>query len=129
MGRIMKGRRFLKAFFVITLLVSIVFPLYQIWTSLHVMAHNQYRNRFARLQSTERPDSPSRHFGLTGAELSTIDKDTSYAYTDAVRDGYRLGRGYSTLLQDCLVSDLLFGVASVFGLWACRKPGPTGISG
>jgi hypothetical protein len=61
------------------------------------------------------------HLGLTGSELATLNESVALAYTDAVRDGYRLGTGYSALSIQCLGLSVLLFAASVTGLRACWR--------
>ena len=55
----------MRAFFVILLVVSIVFPLYSLMTSVSDFAHNQWKMRSERLQGTTLPEPQSAHLGLT----------------------------------------------------------------
>jgi hypothetical protein len=109
-----------KAIFGLLLLISILFPVYAVLAGLQIMLHNQYEGRFRRLHSTEESLMPSGHLGLTKTELAVLDRDVVFAYTDAVGDGFRLGRGYSELWLEAIAVDGLLFVSSVLGLWACR---------
>ena len=110
----------MRAFFVILLVVSVVFPLYSLKTSVGDFAHNQWTMRFERLQGTTRPEPSSAYVGLTAAQLVGLDELVSSAYKNAVYDGYRLGNGYETLWFQALGVDALLFVASVIGLRRCR---------
>ena len=118
----------LKAVFGIVILVSIVMPIYNVSSGLQIIAHNYYEDRFTRLKSSGRPDTPSL-FGLTASELAGLPRETADAYEHAVRDGYRLGQGYSALWsQSMALAGLLF-VSGILGLWTCglrrQSPNPT----
>ena len=110
----------MKIFFVLLLLVSIVFPAYSFLTMIGDFAHNQYEMRLERLEGTTPETSPSPHLGLTRMELSKLDEPVRFAYDDAVRDGYRLGRGYNKLWNQSLGLDALLFVASIIGLTKLR---------
>jgi hypothetical protein len=84
-------------------------------------AHNQYLMRFERLEETTAVTSPSVHFGLTKMELSKLEEPISSAYGAAVRDGYRLGRGYSKLWIQSLGLNVLLFVTSIVGLTKLRN--------
>jgi hypothetical protein len=118
-----------KIIFGVLLLISIVFPVHNVATGLEIVVHNEYEGRFTRLQSTEptvRGPLPNGHFGLTATDLAALDREVAFAYTDAVRDAYRLGHGYSGLWQESMVLDGLLFVSSALGLWACwsRRQSP-----
>ncbi len=119
----------MKPFFWSLLVISVFVPIYTFGAGLQVMAHNQYRNRADRLKSSEQPRHPSGHVGLTGAEIAALDPDVAYAYTDSVRDGYRLGRGYEALSLELLLLDGLLFISSIVGIRAChvrsQSPDPT----
>jgi hypothetical protein len=110
----------MKAFFWVLVVISVLLPAYNLVAGLEVILHNQYQGRAARLETTEPPLIPSGHLGLTGAELSKLDQDVAFAYTDSVRDGYRLGREYSALWLRSLGLDGLLFVSSIVGLRLCR---------
>lgn len=109
----------MKAFFVLTLVVSVLWPLIMFVGGINVMAHNQYQYRHELLDAWEREkDHASAHLGLTQKELAKCDDYTANAYRESVYDGYRLGTGYGSLaLQGLSMSALLF-LASVLGLRA-----------
>ena len=113
----------MRAILVILLAVSIVFPFYSFMTSVGDFAHNQWKARSERLEGTTRPEPPSAHLGLTGAQLAGQDELVSSAYKDAVYDGYRLGNGYQKLSFQALGIDALLFVASVIGLRRCQSLG------
>jgi len=113
----------MKAFFVVLLVVSIVFPFYSFMTSLSDFAHNQWKMRSERLEDTTRPELASAHLGLTAAQLAGLDELVSSAYKDAVYDGYRLGNGYEKLSFQALGIDALLFVASIIGLRRCQSFG------
>ncbi len=83
-------------------------------------AHNQYAMRLERLEGTTPVTSPSVHLGLTRTELSKLDEAVSSAYGAAVRDGYRLGRGYNKTWIQSLGLDVLIFVTSIVGLIKLR---------
>jgi|GEM_PF-6195544 len=109
----------LKAFFGIVLLVAIVMPIYNVNLGLQVIVHNQYEERVARLKSTDRSDHSSL-FGLTASELAGLPRETAEAYENAVRDGDRLGRGYSALGKQSMALDGLLFLSGLVGLLCCR---------
>jgi hypothetical protein len=111
----------MKAFFVVLLVVSIVFPVYSFMASLGDFAHNQYKTRSERLAATTRPVLPNAHLGLTAAQLAGLDELVGSAYKDSVYDGYRLGNGYERLWFQALGVDALLFIASVIGLRRCRS--------
>ena len=113
----------MRAFFVILLLVSIVFPFYSFMRTVGDFAHNQWKMRSQRLHGTTPSEPPSAHLGLTAAQLAGLDELVSSAYKDAVYDGYRLGNGYEKLLFQALGIDALLFVASVIGLRRCKSLG------
>src|SRR6266404_9743759 len=113
----------MRAFFVILLVVSIVFPFYSFMRSVGDFAHNQWKGRSERLKDTAGPEPPSAHLGLTAAQLAGLDELVSSAYKDAVYDGYRLGNGYEKLSFQALGIDALLFVASVIGLRRCKSLG------
>ena len=106
----------MKAFLVFVLLVSVVFPIYSFMAMMGDFGHNQYATRLERLQGTTPVTSPSVHLGLTKIELSKLDETASSAYGVAVRDGYRLGRGYNRLWIQSLGLDVLLLLTSIIGL-------------
>ena len=110
----------MKAFFVFLLVVSVVFPIYSFLITLGDFAHNPYEMRVKRLEETTVMISPSVHFGLTKTELSKQEEAVRLAYDAAVRDGYRLGRGYGKLWLQSLGLDVLLFVASIVGLAQLR---------
>jgi hypothetical protein len=110
---------FLKAVFGIVLLVSIVMPIYNIRSCMQIIAHNYYEDRFARLKSSGLSDTPSL-FGLTASELAGLPRETAEAYEHAVRDGHRLGQGYSALWSQSMALNGLLFVSGILGLWSCR---------
>jgi len=114
------GNNAMKAFFVLLLLVSIVFPVYSFMTTIGDFAHNQYAMRLERLEGTTPETSRSVHLGLTKIDLSKLDEAVRASYEDAVRDGYRLGRGYNKLCLQSLVLDVLLFIASIVGLTKLR---------
>ena len=89
-------------------------------TTLGDFAHNQYAMRVERLEGTTPMTSPSVHLGLTKMELSKLEETVSSSYGAAVRDGYRLGRGYNKLWMQSLGLDVLLFVASIVGLTKLR---------
>ena len=107
----------LKIFFGVVLLASILMPIYNIRSYLQVIAHNYYEDRYARLMSSGQPDNL---FGLTAPELARLPRETAEAYEQAVRDGYRLGEGYSELWSRSMALDGLLFVSGILGLWSCR---------
>jgi hypothetical protein len=109
----------LKIFFGMVLLVSIVMPIYSVNSALQMTVHNQYEERFVRLKSSGRSDTPSL-FGLNASELAGLPRETAEAYEHAVRDGYRLGHGYSALWSQSMALDGLLFVSGILGLWSCR---------
>ena len=111
----------MKAFFVILLFISILIPLCNLIGGLEVMVHNQYDRRLDHLRSTESSGLPGGHLGLTARDLATLDNQVAFAYTDAVRDGYRLGLGFSALWFESMALDGLLFVSSLVGLCACRN--------
>jgi len=113
----------MRAFFIIVLVVSIVFPFYSFMRSVGDFAHNQWKMRSERLQGTTLPEPPSAHLGLTAGQLAGLDEMISSAYKDAVYDGYRLGNGYERLSFQALGIDALLFVASVIGLRRCQGLG------
>jgi hypothetical protein len=110
----------MKIFFIVVLVLSILFPPYMLVAGLGVMAHNQYEMRVKRLDGRTPMTGPSAHLGLTPTQLSGLDELVVSAYTDAVHDGYRLGRGFSILSLEALVLDAVLFFAAIFGLSACR---------
>jgi hypothetical protein len=114
------GEHAMKTFFVLLLLVSIIFPVYSFMVTIGDFAHNQYAMRLERLEGTTPETSPSVHLGLTKMELSKLDEAVRASYDAAVRDGYRLGRGYNKLCLQSLGLDVLLFVASIVGLTKLR---------
>jgi hypothetical protein len=114
------GDNTMKTFFVLLLLVSIVFPVYSFMATIGDFAHNQYEMRLERLEGTTPETTPSAHLGLTKIELSKLDEAVSASYDQAVRDGYRLGRGYDKLWIQSLGLDVLLFLASIVGLTKLR---------
>src|SRR6266542_2321195 len=110
----------MKAFLVFLLVVSVVFPFYSFMATIGDFAHNQYAMRLERLEGTTPVTSPSVHLGLTRTELSKLDEAVSSAYGAAVRDGYRLGRGYNKIWIQSLGLDVLIFVTSIVGLIKLR---------
>jgi hypothetical protein len=110
----------LRIFFGILLVVSILVPIYNVSSGLQVIAHNEYDGRFARLRLTDPSNHPSLHFGLTASELAAVSRETADAYRDAVRDGYRLGRGYSAIWRQSIALNGLLFLSGLVGLWSCR---------
>ena len=110
----------LKIFFGLVLLISIVMPLYNLNSGLQIIVHNQYEERFARLTSSKPSDTP-RLFGFTAPELTALPRETAEAYENAVRDGYRLGQGYSALWMQSIALDALLFLSGILGLWSCRQ--------
>jgi hypothetical protein len=110
----------MKIFFVLLLLVSIGFPIYSFMATIGDFAHNQYSMRLERFEGTSPVTTPSIHLGLTKMELAKLDEAVSSSYGEAVRDGYRLGRGYSKLWMQSLGLDILLLVASLVGLTKLR---------
>ena len=113
----------MRAFFIIVLVVSIVFPFYSSMRSVGDFAHNQWKMRSERLTDTTRPEPLSAHLGLTAVQLAGLDELVSSAYKDAVYDGYRLGNGYEKLSSQALGIDALLFVASIIGLRRCQSFG------
>jgi hypothetical protein len=103
------------------LVIAVLFPVWNLVDGLETMVHNQYKGRFNRLQAAEEVKFPSLHLGLTATELAALDRNTVFAYTDAVNDGYRLGYAYSTLWLESMALDGLLFISSVLGLLACRQ--------
>jgi hypothetical protein len=111
----------MKPFFIVTLLISIVFPFFSFVATMRDFAHNQWKTRHERLANTTIPKHPSAHLGLTAAQLTGLDNLVADAYKDAVYDGHRTGRGYQTLWFESILLDGLVLVASLVGLRACRR--------
>jgi len=111
----------MKPFFVVTLLISIVFPFYSFVATMRDFAHNQWQTRHQRLADTTIPHYPSAHLGLTAAQLTDVDNLVADAYKDSVYDGYRTGGGYGALWFEAMLLDGLLIVASLVGLRACRS--------
>ena len=96
---------------------SLASVLYQLDAGLGVMAHNQYRGRHDLLDTSRpQPNHLSSHLGLTPMELASCDKYVADAYQESVYDGYRLGRGYSRLGEQCLILAGLLFVTSIIGI-------------
>ena len=110
----------LKAFFGIVLLVAIVTPIYNLRSGLQVIVHNQYEERVARLNKSADRSDHSSLFGLTASELAGLPRETAEAYENAVRDGDRLGRGYSALWKQSMALDGLLFLSGLVGLLCCR---------
>jgi hypothetical protein len=111
----------MKPFFIVTLLISIVFPFYSFVATMRDFAHNQWKTRHERLADTTIPKHPSAHLGLTAAQLTGLDNLVADAYKDAVYDGHRTGGGYQSLWFESMLLDGLLFVASLVGLRACRS--------
>ena len=116
-------RHMLKAFFIVLLVVSVVFPVYTSMTYVRDFAHNQWKARSKRVEDPVREQPPSAHFGLTAPQLADLDEVVASAYKDAVYDGYRLGNGYEKLWFQALVVDGLLVAASIIGLVHCKSVG------
>jgi hypothetical protein len=110
----------MKAFFIVLLVVSILYPFYAMGADIFMLAHNQYEGRYRRLSITEHNLMPSRHLGLTSNEIAVVDKDVAFAYTDSVNDGYRLGLVYSRVQRRAVLLDALLFISGIVGLRACR---------
>jgi hypothetical protein len=112
-----------KAFFIVTLVISIVFPFFEEFTGVLRLAHNQSARRPARLTMTSVPKLPSAHLGLTEGQLAGVDGLFAEAYRDSVGDGGRISIAYDMLRLQALGVDAVLFVASLIGLRACRSSG------
>ena len=112
----------MKAFFWLTLVLSVALVPYQLFSDLRVFAHNKYSTRNWQLDATiKHDDHVNASFGLTPSEVAKLDEYAAIAYRSAVFDGYRLGIGYGWLsLQSLAVTALLF-LSSIAGLRSLRK--------
>lgn len=113
----------MKWVFAILLLVSVAYPVFAVLDLLSVVAHNHWQTREHRINIMDKSPA-SATLGLTGMELSQLDQRdqlTSTAYTHAVVDAARLGRGYTQVWNLSLGLSALLCTASLCGLWLCRQ--------
>jgi hypothetical protein len=110
----------MRAFFLLSLCISILFPPVTFVASMRDFAHNQWEMRQRRLDGKTRVSGTSAHLGLTVAQVAGLDELARAAYKDAVYDGYRLGAGYELLWFGSLGLDALLFIVSLIGLLACR---------
>lgn len=117
----------MKIFFALMLIASVASVFYELDDGLYVMAHNHYRQRHDLLLGTylpsnlQQPEHMSTSLGLTQKELAQSDKYIADGYEQSVKDGYRLGDGYSRLSLQCLGVSLLLFVSSLLGLRTVGK--------
>lgn len=110
----------MRAFFIFSLCISVLFPPVTFVASMRDFAHNQWEMRQRRLDGTTPVTGTSAHLGLTVAQVAGLDELVRAAYKDAVYDGHRLGAGYQLLWLGSLGLDALLFIASLIGLRACR---------
>lgn len=123
------GRNHLvKTFFVLMLTASVVSVACELVDGLQVMSHNHFSQRQRLLigaypspDPQEQPEHVSTSLGLTQKELAQSDAYVAKAYTESVRDGYRLGNGYSRLCLQCLCLSVLLFVSSLFGVCTVKR--------
>ena len=109
----------MKAFFVLMLVASVLWPIIMLVGGMNVIAHNQYQYRHGLLDAGQREkDHASAHLGLTQKELAKCDDYTAKAYNESVYDGCRLGTGYSSLMLWGLAMSALLFLTSALGLRA-----------
>lgn len=112
----------MRLFFIALLICSCIFPFWMFVDLIGSYAHNQYASRhllFDREANGTYSSNPE--FGLTSSQISSLDKYTAAAYTDAVRDGYRLGVCCNRLSVQSLALDFLLFIASIGGIVSNRK--------
>jgi hypothetical protein len=113
----------MKWIFGALLLGSIVYPVYAFFELLSVSTHNHWAER-EQLMAVMDTSLDSANLGLTGAELAELDQRdqlASTAYTRAVVEAARLGRGYTQVWNLSLGLSALLCTASLCGLWLCRQ--------
>jgi hypothetical protein len=110
-----------KTFFVLMALTSIASLIYNLASGLKTMSHNHYDERHYLIYVAKDPPHRSESLGLTPKELARCDQYVADAYKESVRDGYRLGTGYSWLSLQCLGLEALLFVSSLVGIRAVRR--------
>jgi len=105
-----------KVFFRITLLVSILAPVFALLSTLSFAAHNHWEVRHYLLDHNGASD-----LGLTKEDLSLCPKNVAAAYKASVNDGYKLGNGLGMLWAEVVCLAAVLFMCSLLGLRAVRK--------